>query len=199
MSSRSKLLPPARTTPSRANRSVCGRNRRVRSETGPVLGGTRIRADPRRPVDYEIQARKLAADARLRAATGTRPGPESMTKEQIATTVTAISDLMQAFRYATTEDKAEIYPGLKNGTRRSISAVMAPILLRHSCCAADPDQVDLCASAGCQMSGSNRSRALQGTYGFCSPVARRWSARRGRRGLRVIREYVCSWPGLVRV
>jgi hypothetical protein len=40
------------------------------------------------PVDYEIQARKLAADARLHAATGTRPGPESMTKEQIATTVT---------------------------------------------------------------------------------------------------------------
>jgi hypothetical protein len=63
------------------------------------------------PVDYEIQARKLAADARLRAATGTRPGPESMTKEQIATTVTDISDLMQALRYATTEDKAEIYPG----------------------------------------------------------------------------------------
>ena len=49
-------------------------------------------------MDYEIQARKLAADARLRAATGTRPGPESMTKEQIATTVTAISDLMQALR-----------------------------------------------------------------------------------------------------
>jgi hypothetical protein len=60
---------------------------------------------------------------RLRAATGTRPEPESMTKEQIATTVTAISDLMQALRYATTEDKAEIYPGLKTGTRHSISAV----------------------------------------------------------------------------
>jgi hypothetical protein len=66
-------------------------------------------------VDYEIQARKLAADARLRAATGTCPGPESMTREQIATTVTAISDLMQALRYATTEDKAEIYPGLRPG------------------------------------------------------------------------------------
>ena len=39
-------------------------------------------------MDYEIQARKLAADARLHAPTGTRPGPESMTKEQIATTVT---------------------------------------------------------------------------------------------------------------
>ena len=76
-------------------------------------------------MDYEIQARKLAADARLRAATGTRPGPESMTKEQIATTVTAISDLMQALRYATTEDKAEIYAGLKAGTRHSISADMA--------------------------------------------------------------------------
>jgi hypothetical protein len=31
-------------------------------------------------------------------------------EEQIAATVTAISDLMQALRYATTE--AEIYPGL---------------------------------------------------------------------------------------
>ena len=71
----------------------------------------------------EIQVRKLAADARLRAATGTCPEPERMTKEQIAATVTAISDLMQALRYATTEDKAEIYPGLKTGTRHSISAV----------------------------------------------------------------------------
>ena len=35
-----------------------------------------------------------------------------MTKEQIAATVTAISDLVQALRYATTEDKAEIYAGL---------------------------------------------------------------------------------------
>jgi hypothetical protein len=52
----------------------------------------------------EIQARKLAADARVRAATGTRPGPERMTKEQIAATVTAISELVQALRYATTED-----------------------------------------------------------------------------------------------
>jgi hypothetical protein len=35
-----------------------------------------------------------------------------MTKDQIAVTVNAISDLMQALRYATTEDKAEIYTGL---------------------------------------------------------------------------------------
>ena len=62
-------------------------------------------------MDYEVQARKLAADARLRAATGTRPGPESMTKEQIATTVTAISDLMQALRYAIAEDKGRDLPG----------------------------------------------------------------------------------------
>jgi site-specific DNA recombinase len=70
----------------------------------------------------ESQVRKLAAGARLRAATGARPGPERMTKEQIAATVTAISDLMQALRYATTEDKAEIYAGLKAGTRHSVSA-----------------------------------------------------------------------------
>jgi site-specific DNA recombinase len=60
----------------------------------------------------ETQARKLAADARLRAAVGARPGPEKMTKEQIAATVNAIRDLMQALRYASTEDKAEIYAGL---------------------------------------------------------------------------------------
>jgi site-specific DNA recombinase len=60
----------------------------------------------------ETQARKLAADARLRAATGTRPGPERMTKEQIAATVSAISDLMRALRDAATEDKAEIFAGL---------------------------------------------------------------------------------------
>jgi hypothetical protein len=35
-----------------------------------------------------------------------------MTKEQIAATVSAISDLMQALRFATAEDKAEIYAGL---------------------------------------------------------------------------------------
>jgi hypothetical protein len=35
-----------------------------------------------------------------------------MTKDQIAATVNAISDLMQALRNATTEDKAEIYAGL---------------------------------------------------------------------------------------
>ena len=60
----------------------------------------------------ETQARKLAADARLRAATGTRPAPTRMTKEQIAATVTTIRDLMRALRTAATEDKAEIYAGL---------------------------------------------------------------------------------------
>ena len=56
----------------------------------------------------ETQARKLAANARLRAATGTRLGPERMTKEQIAATISAISDLIQALHDATTEDKTEI-------------------------------------------------------------------------------------------
>jgi hypothetical protein len=69
-----------------------------------------------------IQARKLAADARPRVATGTAPAGTDDQK-QIAATVTAISDLMHALRYATTEDKAEIHAGLKAGTRHSISAV----------------------------------------------------------------------------
>ena len=61
----------------------------------------------------ETQARKLAADARLRAATGsTRPAPARMTKEQIAATIDAINDLMRALRNAATEDKAEFYAGL---------------------------------------------------------------------------------------
>jgi len=60
----------------------------------------------------ETQAKKLAADARLRAATGTRPEPERMSKEQITATVNAIRELMQALRHATTEDKAAIYAGL---------------------------------------------------------------------------------------
>ena len=60
----------------------------------------------------ETQARKLAADARLRAAAGTRPAPTRMTKEQIAATVNTIRDLMRALRTAATEDKAEIYAGL---------------------------------------------------------------------------------------
>jgi hypothetical protein len=45
-----------------------------------------------------------------------------MTEEQIATTVTAISDLLQALRYVSTEDKAQTYPGPKAGTLQSISA-----------------------------------------------------------------------------
>jgi hypothetical protein len=59
-----------------------------------------------------VLARKLAADARLRAATGSRPAPTRMTKEQIAATVTTIRDLVRTLRTAATEDKAEIYAGL---------------------------------------------------------------------------------------
>jgi hypothetical protein len=99
-------------------------------------------------VDYETQARKPAVDARLRAATGTRPGPESMTKEQIATTVTATSHLTQALRHATTEDKAEIYPGLKTGTRHPISADMAPRVARTVPLMNDADQGDLRSLVG---------------------------------------------------
>jgi site-specific DNA recombinase len=60
----------------------------------------------------ETQARKLAADARQRAVADTSAGPARMTKEQITATVNAITGLVDALRYATTEDKAEIYTGL---------------------------------------------------------------------------------------
>ena len=88
----------------------------------------------------QTQARKLAVGARLRAAAGTRPGPERMTKEQIAATVTAISDLMQALRDATTEDKTEIYAGLNlqltyNPGRRTVnvSAGIGQTCTKGSC------------------------------------------------------------------
>ena len=61
----------------------------------------------------ETQARKLATDAPLRAASGsTRPGPARMTTDQITATIGAINDLMRALDNAATEDKAEIYAGL---------------------------------------------------------------------------------------
>ena len=88
----------------------------------------------------ETQARKLAADARLRAATGSRPRPERMTKEQIAAAINAISDLMQALRYATTEDKAEIYAGLNlqltykpGGKTVNVSAGIGQTCTKGSC------------------------------------------------------------------
>jgi len=88
----------------------------------------------------ETQARKLAADARLRAATGTRPEPARMTKEQIAATVTAIRDLTQALREASTEDKAEIYSGLNlhltynpGGRTVSVRAEVGQTCTKGSC------------------------------------------------------------------
>jgi len=99
----------------------------------------------------ETQARKLAAEARLRAATGTRPGRERMTKEQIAATVTAISDLMQALRYATTEDKAEIYAGLNlqltyNPGERTVAvrAEVGQTYTKGSCPRGDCTQIPMC-------------------------------------------------------
>ncbi|HEY5985991.1 MAG TPA: hypothetical protein VIV12_06330 [Streptosporangiaceae bacterium] len=62
----------------------------------------------------ETQAKKLAADARLRACSGNLPQlpPGRMSKQEITAIVNAITDLMTALRYATPADKAEIYAGL---------------------------------------------------------------------------------------
>jgi len=60
----------------------------------------------------ETQARKLAADARLRATTESQTTPGRMTKDQISGMVSAITGLMTALRYASAADKAEIYAGL---------------------------------------------------------------------------------------
>jgi site-specific DNA recombinase len=60
----------------------------------------------------ETQAKKLAAEARLHASTSTQAAPGRMTREQIAATVNAITDLMTALRHAAPADKAAIYAGL---------------------------------------------------------------------------------------
>ena len=60
----------------------------------------------------ETQARKLAADARLRAFTGTRATPQRMSKQEIAAIVETIGGLMDALSGATAADKAEIYVAL---------------------------------------------------------------------------------------
>jgi len=63
----------------------------------------------------ETQAKKLAADARLRTCLGNLPNlvPGRMSKEEITAIVNAITELMTALRYATPADKAEIYAGLR--------------------------------------------------------------------------------------
>ena len=80
---------------------------------------------------------------------------------------------------------------------------MAPILLRHRYCAADPDQVDLCI----RRLPDEREVTAQGPSreppGLLAGGQAGWpgGGPRGEAGggLRVIGEYVCSWPGLVRV
>ena len=61
----------------------------------------------------ETQARKLAAEARLRAQRGTRPAsPGRMSKEEITAIVNAITSLITVLRDADPHDKAEIYSQL---------------------------------------------------------------------------------------
>jgi site-specific DNA recombinase len=62
----------------------------------------------------ETHARKLAAQARLQAQAGTRPGLDQarMSKEEIATVVATIADLMAILRTADAADKAELYAQL---------------------------------------------------------------------------------------
>jgi len=61
----------------------------------------------------ETQARKLAADARLRAQTGpSNTTPGRMSKDEINAIVGAITDLMTVLRHADPADKAELYTRL---------------------------------------------------------------------------------------
>lgn len=62
----------------------------------------------------ETHTRKLAAQARLQAQAGTRPGLDQarMSKEEIATVVATIADLMAILRTVDAADKAELYAQL---------------------------------------------------------------------------------------
>jgi len=62
----------------------------------------------------ETQARKLAAEARLRALEGTRPRQDHgrMTKEEITAIVDTITSLMTVIRNADPHDKSELYSQL---------------------------------------------------------------------------------------
>jgi hypothetical protein len=58
----------------------------------------------------ETQARKLAAEARLRAQSQRGSAPSRMTKEEITAMVAAITDVLTVLRTADPADKAELYP-----------------------------------------------------------------------------------------
>jgi site-specific DNA recombinase len=85
----------------------------------------------------ETQARKLAAQARLHAQAGTRPGPAHarMTSDEIAAAVAAIADLMAILRTAEAADKAELYAqlGLQLTYNPAARTVIARAEPRRSC------------------------------------------------------------------
>ena len=58
----------------------------------------------------ETQARKLAADARLRALTGTRAAPQRIEQQEITAVVGTIGGLMDALTGATAADKPRSTP-----------------------------------------------------------------------------------------
>jgi len=57
----------------------------------------------------ETQAKKVAAQAEIRTATGRRP----MSRDEIEGVVTALGDLARVVRAADPEDKADIYAQLR--------------------------------------------------------------------------------------
>jgi DNA invertase Pin-like site-specific DNA recombinase len=171
----------------------------------------------------QTQARKLAAGARLRAATGTRPAPARMTREQIAATVTTIRDLVQALRTAATEDKAEIYAGLNlqltyQPQERivNIKAEVGRTCTKGSCPRGDlntetreisPDRGNHATkvtrtgpahghSARCSLIARRLARVLPDGRGRASPAP--WAVAVGSRGLNGLPSPgVCLWQDLV--
>jgi hypothetical protein len=76
----------------------------------------------------ETQAKKLAADVRLRAVSSAEAMPQRMTKEEITATVNTIAGLMSALSSATAADKAEIYAGL--GLRLTYNPGLRTVITR---------------------------------------------------------------------
>ena len=61
----------------------------------------------------QTQARKLAAEARLHAIRGASTAPRRLIREEIATVITAINDVMAVLRDADPASKAELYGQLE--------------------------------------------------------------------------------------
>lgn len=149
----------------------------------------------------ETQARKLAAEARLRACEGTTP--RRMTKEEITEIVNAITNVIAVLRDANPVDKAELYAqiGLRltydpAPPRTVIARADLGSCTQLSCPRGQMNQSHMPSrspqgsrSGGCDERAAHRGRAWQlvrcQATGDWGPGHPRGNGRRGARGRRV--------------